>query len=928
MYSKKKERRIRSVTNPLFGHGFPEKARRAYSSGALAAVNDERTNKAKVERYYPTGSITRRTPTKDAQPVVLKEKVVRHGNSQIVSISRVKHRSGQSFQYDKKPVVDEQKKNLVAHASKYKSAKNNESVSVTTLIQQWSSIEGKVNKQDQTSDSASTNRRSLPANFAMNSNLPANDEPQLRRSKSLSTYMYDKTQADYPAKTSGLQSEKSESRSTGHTTVTRRKSEPVKIHTTSDRSIHPPPEKKMEGTDRNERSSWYQTAETAKKEKWMSQDTKRYPPNSSFQSSSEKEIQSEYHRPKESVVDRNAIGRYATMPIRQKKTKHANQSIKKNDTNKAEGGFENKKDDLIGANSKADLSHSSTNRLQKKKHSFRHLPSYAEAIKPLDETEVSEEQTGGKQEKLRIGRNSTTSATHPFITPKDQSLNGKIKELRNQETKQPIQENVVKQHVLEAKTVPEFNSLFSVNNLEKEALAKRSEKSVNRNNQHEGLGVPVVSKTVGHYNSVTSQNESNKFSSSVVKSSNLMTQSSHSKNITDGVKQVSSNRDINNNLSSTYDNQLQKTALAPRQQRRGSASSKDEKYIVQEDTKRRNDGSFSQKSRYVKINEVKDLKEQERLRQQQKIILDEDFKQRGSSRMTSDVVQQLTRKDGMSFSNVVHDKELVELVAAEEKYWKEKIEKKDQISEDGKKTKLEKTDEKQQRVDEMLREFKLHDRKDLTRVGYSEMTDTLRAEEEFLAQEAEKLLKLRFQEKSVKSPPGTSKLSQVDGKCEHERPSNDEAKLIKSSMKYNLTGPLLEKTKETYDNANMTTGSSRSLVTTAPPTSKTSSSTSSDDIKLQPEADQAYHNRPPRQISRSTTPVYMCSGCRLPVQRDICLFVSELQSYWHEKCFRCSVCHSNLIRGRSTPKIRVMFSQIHCENCLSNKKTGESSVLT
>lgn len=917
---------MRSVTNPLSSRGFPEKARRAYSSGALAAVNDERTNKAKVERYYPTGSITKRTPIKEAQPVVQKEKVAQCGNSQIVSISGVKHRSGQSFQYDKKPVVDEQKKKLGAHTSKHKSAKNNECVSVTTLIQQWSSKEGKVNEQDKTSDSASTNRRSLPASFAMNSNLPANDEPQLRRSESLSTYMYDKTQANYPAKTSGLQGEKSESRSTGHTTVTRRKSEPVKIHTTSDHSVHPPPEKKKEGTDRNERSSWYQKAETAKKEKWMSPDTKRYPPNSSCQSLSEKEIQSEYHCPKESVVDRNAIGKYATMPIRQRKTDRANQSIKKNETKKAERGFENKKDDLIGANSKADLPHSSTNRLQGKKHSFRHLPSYAEAIIPLHETEVSEEPTGGKQEKLRIERNSTTSATHHFISPKDQSLNGKTKELRNQETKQPIQENVVKQHVLDAKTVPELDSLFSVNNLEKEAT-KRSEKSVNSNNQPGGLSVPVVSKTVGHYNSVTSQNESNKFSSSVIKSSNPMTQSSHSKNITDGVKQVSSNRDINNNLSSTYDNQLQKTMLAPRQRRRGSASSKDEKDIVQEDTKRRNDGSFSQKSRYVKINEVEDLKEQERLRQQQKIILDEDFKQRGSSRMTPDVIQQLTRQDGMSFSNVVHDKELVELVAAEEKYWKEKIEKKDQISENGKKKKLEKTDEKQQRVDEMLREFKLHDRKDSTRVGYSEMTDTLRAEEEFLAQEAEKLLKLRFQEKSVTSPPGTSKLSQVDGKCEQETPSNDETKLIKSSTKYNLTGPLLEKTKQEYDNVNMNTDSSRSLVTTVPPTSKPSSSTSPDDIKLQPEADQAYHNQP-RRISRSTIPVYMCSGCRLPVQRNICLFVSELQSYWHEKCFRCSVCHSNLIRGRSTPKIRVMFSQIHCENCLSNKKTGESSVLT
>jgi hypothetical protein len=353
-------------------------------------------------------------------------------------------------------------------------------------------------------------------------------------------------------------------------------------------------------------------------------------------------------------------------------------------------------------------------------------------------------------------------------------------------------------------------------------------------------------------------------------------------------------KDMNNNTLPVYDGKTLKTFLTSQQ--RNSKSNSNRRSFERDSRSKVEDSFISKDSKPIKENKHI-LNEFEHLKQEQKTILDADFKDRSRTHMDPNMAQQFTSQGGVSFTNIVHEGQLLQLVAAEEKYWKDMVGRNEMSTKQKEMKKV--GNEKQERVKEMLREFKIHDKKE--KIDYSEITDTLRAEEEFLAQEAEKLLKQRFHEKSATKPSlrTTKKHLQFDVKQQ-----NNDSTIPSSPVEANSSGL-------------------HSILKPSSRQKKPSSITSSDEINLKPEADQAYHHNYPKRILRSKLPVYMCSGCRLPVERDICLYVAELQSYWHEKCFRCSVCHSNLIKNEQTPKIRVMFSRIHCENCLSNKKTGE-----
>ena len=350
--------------------------------------------------------------------------------------------------------------------------------------------------------------------------------------------------------------------------------------------------------------------------------------------------------------------------------------------------------------------------------------------------------------------------------------------------------------------------------------------------------------------------------------------------------------DVNNNTLPVYDGKTLKAFLTSQQQMNKNNSSR--KNFERDGTSKVEDAFIGEDSKPIK-EEKHILNDFEQLKEEQKTTLDADFKDRSKTHMDPNMAQQFKSGGGVNLSNIVHEGELLQLVAAEEKYWKDKVGRNEMSTKQKEIKKVE--NEKQERVKKMLREFKIHDQRQ--KIDYSEITDTLRAEEEFLAQEAEKLLKQRFQEKPA----------------------------IKPSLTTTATKPLQFDTKQQNNNNTShnshfeeTPSGLHSILKTSSRQKKPSSVTSSDDINLKPEADQAYHHK---KILRSRSPVYICSGCRLPVEKDICLYVAELQSYWHEKCFRCSVCHSNLIKNEQTPKIRVMFSRIHCENCLSNKKTGE-----
>lgn len=344
---------------------------------------------------------------------------------------------------------------------------------------------------------------------------------------------------------------------------------------------------------------------------------------------------------------------------------------------------------------------------------------------------------------------------------------------------------------------------------------------------------------------------------------------------------------VNKNELPAYDGELLKRLLISHQ--RNTRNDSNESRSLKE----RDKGENSSPSKNATPRNQNNAYQYEQFRKAQITSLDADFENRTRTNPAKNV----------AFSNVAHEGEILQLLAEEEKYWKDKINKKGNPEKKDAHAKQEETRktgiDKQERVKKILPELQVRDQKQ--KVDYSEITDTLRAEEEFLAQKAEKLLKQRFRENETKAmrPRLASRYDSIQHSNAGDRSKNA------SPVDYSSSG---------LDS---------SLITIS---EKSPSVTSSDDFNLKPEAEQAYQQNPSKKILRIRSPVYICSGCLLPVQRDICLYVAELQSYWHEKCFRCSVCHSSLIQSDKTPKIRVMYSRIHCENCLSSKKTGEQNI--
>ncbi|XP_046853298.1 probable WRKY transcription factor protein 1 [Xenia sp. Carnegie-2017] len=278
------------------------------------------------------------------------------------------------------------------------------------------------------------------------------------------------------------------------------------------------------------------------------------------------------------------------------------------------------------------------------------------------------------------------------------------------------------------------------------------------------------------------------------------------------------------------------------------------------------------------------------LKSEQKAVLDLDFKDRTKIHTDKSMAKQFAASNEVNFSDVTEESKILQLVEAEEKYWKSKIEKKEK-NEKRDSQAFEEMKKRKERQMKML--FQIENADQNKEIDYSEITDTLRAEEEFFAQEAEKLLKQRSNNNS------TVKITK-NIQSNKERSSNNK----KDSFQHQPSSPKIQS------------------ILKRPQTSSSSVSSHDDATsKLDIEYMSQYNHL--KKISSYRSSLYTCSGCHLPIEKDICYHVPELNSYWHQKCFRCSVCHSNLIQtDKETPMIRVLFSQILCQNCSSNSKTG------
>lgn len=882
--------RSRSFTNSKLDDsqlsGKP--ARRAHSIGVL---NKSRYGHSNNENNVPfsTGSITKRTPVKLNKSNVLKD--------------HAKHSSPHG-----KPII--QGKTPSSHSTvntRGANKKESDYVSVKALIKQWSGPDEKKKIPNQPNhEKKYKNRRSLPANFEASDVL--SEKTELPHSKSVAQVTHYMDQRGYmstsdwtlharvPSDKNYDCSERKQAYSAENRA--RRKSEPstysgreydsslIERNRSSsmknkDNFNHRDNNRSRESIIKNPELARDTYAATPYLQQKSQKDARRKDHNGTSRRSLpltqkvevkhvENYMNQKFYHPRDGAsVDRRkleSIGKYSTVPARQTRVTH-NGISKNNERVKITDNGEKMSRRIDDKSNKANDIHPRRSSSERNSASAnRRLPTYEEAIIPLDETDAAD------ATKLRqINNNKTAEKEYVSIEilqqkrarDKGKSFNVTAKESDYSSQKQLANENVSKQYVTHvyASEVNHPIVLSKHGTSNYEMLYKPRHSHEKSQDFPHAKPNSLKHKVIGSVELDSGQSSGG----------NMRHHDAHGK-------------DMNNNRLPVYDGEALKTLLTSRKKSHENDIKREEDCIQHTKLK---------KEKQVGLNEY------ERLRGEQKVILDEDFKDRSKIHMNANVAQQFASQDGVSFSNVVHERELLQLVAAEEKYWKEKVEKKDnnQSKEAPATVKVVKRfgDNKQERVNEMLREFKMHDQQE--KIDYSEITDTLRAEEEFLAQEAEKLLKQRFQEKS-KLPP--TKDPQRDVKKHH----NDSL---------TVTSPIEEPSSGLHS------------ILKAPRSrpKKLSSVTSSDDINLQPEADQAYHHNRPKRILRSRSPIYVCSGCRLPVERDICLYVAELQSYWHEKCFRCSVCHSNLIQNEQTPKIRVMLSRIHCENCLSNKRTGK-----
>ncbi|XP_028406692.1 sciellin-like isoform X2 [Dendronephthya gigantea] len=895
--------RRRSVGNLKTSEKTEIAAKRAHSIGVLNTKGDptQASNRSNIPFY--TGSITRRTPVKmKVNQTHVPKQAEKRSPQDRVNISRSYERT---FQYDKKPIQEKIPSTRSSVESRTKNKKESDYVSVKALIKQWSVPEKRKDQQDQPVHAGKyKNRRSLPAKF--DASDVSYERRQLPHSKSVEENISYERKKDYMTKPNrSLEalspSERNrESRGTKQTYVLenrqRRKSEPSNF---SKRECEPKLIEKdksslMKSIDvNNDHYPKDQVKESVVEKSRTTKDMYAVP---HLRQTDGKKIKGNYlERPLTKRIslpvcqkaevkhvenymdqkfiqrrDLQSIGKYATMPARQ--TRQNNEQIT---TAKKERGVEKigdvnweKMNQKANETSERTIEHpprrSST---QKTSSSQRRLPSYKEALMPLEDADKADASKPSQSDKKKPKETEYVSMSQLHQRrARDNKGKSSTVTAREVDYSKGKRENSFKQHVTRVHAADIDRPILTSKDMQTNRSYEITQK---RRNSHEksATGKQIASLT----NTSTGM-------------SDIDARKSSSKKTVERSENKVNVKDENNNQLPVYDEVALETLLTSSQQM-GDRDDSSKKGTNSERGSFVSQETISENDSQVLLNEYECLREKHK-----------SSNARGVQYMNPKVTQPSTDQGGSNTPNVVHDRALLKLVAAEEKYWKDKAEKRDM---DAKKENFRKEKEakkvgngKQERVNEMLREFKMHDQAE--RIDYSEITDTLRAEEEFLAQEAEKYLKRRFQEKSSAKP----KLQQdVNQKL-------NESQKCKIPVRANPSGL-------------------HSILKTRP--KKSPSVTSSDDINLKPEADQAYHH--PKRILRSRSPVYICSGCRLPVEKDICLYVAELQSYWHEKCFCCSVCRCNLIQNEQTPKIRVMFSRIHCENCLSNKKTGGQSTM-
>ena len=889
-------------------------------------LNTKRDHRPSTEQNFPfyTGSITRRTPVHSSTQGAVKS----YSAQDRVNSNRTER----SFQYDTKPIIKDKtppSHSIASPQNKSKSKKkDSDYVSVKALIKQWSVPDTKSETPNQpVFEENYKNRRSLPANFDAS-------EIFSEKKNSAAEDMHHKRQREYISKSDwSLETRPSSEKSHGLSNMkqdyvvenrTRRKSEPSAY---SEREYDPVliGRNKSSSVKHKEYSS-NRDVRNNEKENIVTRSTATrdvYAANTfltkQLEDQMEKDVKSKddyakhpvmarksfplthhtkvnytedyknqtFYQPDKgaSVVRHNleSTGKYATMPSKGKRENHhkttSGMDGKERETKHSDahlGNIYRKADEISGKATEKPPKRSTSERISS---THRRLPTYEEAILPLKETEYEEDGATKRQ----INNKSVIEKDYvslELLQQKRERIKGNPSIIMAKRTdystthKLGTSEKISRQYASHVyASEPVLPTLPAKDEARSHKLIPKRRNSQER----------IKNSLMPH--SVASANTSMFYS-------NVDAKKTLSKQAPQADKDTSRVKDFNNNKLPVYDGDALKTMLTTQQ---FSKNNSDRRKSIERDSRSKVDSPFVSENARQKKEHKEALKKYESLTKEQITSFDLDFKDRRRNIADQNVARQLTKQEGDGSSNV-QEGDLLELVAAEEKYWKGKVERKEKNG--GKETPSQQKeikevgDKKQERVHKMLQEFKMHDGK--AKIDYSELTDTLRAEEEYLAQEAEKILKQRFKDKSVIKATNTP---QTDMKQQ----DNDSTK-SKSSVEGTKPGL-------------------HSILKTRSRSKKRAGVTSPEDINLKPEADQAYHNQP-KKLLRSRSPVYICSGCRLPVEKDICLYVAELQSYWHEKCFRCSVCHSNLIQNEQTPRIRVMFSRIHCEKCLSNKGTG------
>lgn len=323
---------------------------------------------------------------------------------------------------------------------------------------------------------------------------------------------------------------------------------------------------------------------------------------------------------------------------------------------------------------------------------------------------------------------------------------------------------------------------------------------------------------------------------------------------------------------------------------------------------------------------------------------DEDVDYREDTEAQREVEQQQSQDKGN-----VSDEDLVKVVAAEEDYWHQKKEKK--AKQQNKEASLHerprtrKSDDLQPRVngvdfvgeDEVIhREYKDPDHEARLR--------KLKAEEEFMAQEADRLMRARAALKQetqveepviapVEKPPVEFTVKEEALKSFLAEANRDKDSLDENRNRYlpkkNIPGQgdVVYSDKEYPPTKELEMRDSDNI--SKPQTQVLPINGYHDESKAYPEAQ---HEDFP--VNSGTDPevngfegysIYetfihgesnhvICMSCGTSIEKNAAMYIAELDRYWHVNCFSCVVCRA-WFGDEFSPALHITNSMLHCERC-------------